>query len=143
MRYENTLLIDAPIERLWQLTTDITAWPSFLPTVQTLVRLDEGPLSVGSTARIKQPAQTSAVWAVTRIEPQSEFTWETKRMGLRMIGGHHLEPAAGGTRNRLTIEVVGAGAGLFMALFGSAVRRTIREENAAFQRRALSPSGMI
>lgn len=140
MRYENTLLIEAPIERLWHLTTDIAAWPSFMPTVQRLERLDDGPLRVGSTARIKQPGQTTAVWTVTRINSTREFTWETKRMGMRMIGGHHLEAVPGGTRNTLTIEVLGRGSGLFIALFGSAVRRAIREENAAFQRKAPTKS---
>jgi uncharacterized membrane protein len=139
MLYENTLVIEAPLDRLWRLTTDIAAWPAFLPTVQRLERLDDGPVRVGSRARIKQPAQTEAVWTVTRLEPQREFTWETKRMGIRMIGGHHLEEApGGGVRNRLTIEVTGRGAGLFMALVGAAVRRSIREENAAFQRALLS-----
>ena len=140
MLYENTLVIEAPIDRLWHLTTDITAWPAFMPTIQSLVRLDDGPLRVGSTARIKQPGQTPAVWTVTRIEPNREFTWETRRMGMRMTGGHHLEEVPGGTRNRLTIEVAGRGAGLFMALFGAPVRRAIRTENAAFQRKAASTS---
>lgn len=136
MLYENTLVIEAPLDRLWHLTTDIAAWPAFLPTVQRLERLDDGPLRVGSKARIKQPAQTEAVWTVTRLEPQREFAWETRRMGMRMIGAHYLEEVPGGTRNRLTIEVVGRGAALFMAVLGGAVRRTIREENAAFQRKA-------
>ncbi|NMO54640.1 hypothetical protein HH310_26075 [Actinoplanes sp. TBRC 11911] len=140
MLYENTLVIEAPLDRLWRLTTDIAAWPAFLPTVQRLERLDDGPLRVGSKARIKQPAQTEAVWTVTHLEPNREFTWETSRMGMRMTGGHHLEEVAGGVRNRLTIEVAGRGAGLFMALFGGAVRRSIREENAAFQRKATSKS---
>jgi uncharacterized membrane protein len=138
MRYEHTLLIEAPIDRLWHLTTDIAAWPTFMPTIQRVERLDQGPLRVGSTARIKQPAQPPAIWTVTTIKPTAEFTWETTRVGLRMIGGHYLTPDPAGARNTLTIEVLGRGAALFMAVFGPAVRRAIRQENAAFHRIATS-----
>jgi hypothetical protein len=65
-----------------------------------------------------------------------EFTWQTRRMGLRMTGRHLLEPVTGGTRNTLIIDVTGRGAGLFAALLGGAIRRTIRTENAAFQQAA-------
>lgn len=47
-----------------------------------------------------------------------------------------LEPVTGGTRNTLIIDVTGRGAGLFAALLGGAIRRTIRTENAAFQQAA-------
>jgi uncharacterized protein YndB with AHSA1/START domain len=136
MHCEHTTLIPAPVASVWRLTTDITAWPTFMPTVQRVERLDSGPLRVGSSARIKQPAQTPAVWTVTRLEPMREFTWQTRRMGLRMTGRHLLEPVTGGTRNTLIIDVTGRGAGLFAALLGGAIRRTIRTENAAFQQAA-------
>jgi len=66
--------------------TVLIALSSFMPTVQRVERLDAGPLRVASSARIKQPAQTPAVWTVTRLEPTREFTWETRRLGLRMTG---------------------------------------------------------
>ncbi|GIE96602.1 SRPBCC family protein [Paractinoplanes rishiriensis] len=136
MRYQHSVLIEAPVDRVWQLTTDVAAWPTFMPTMQSVERLDPGPLRVGSTARIKQPAQSAAVWTVTRLVDRQEFAWETHRMGLRMIGSHRLEPVDGGTRNTLGIEVIGRGAGLFGAILGPALRRAIQQENAAFQRTA-------
>jgi uncharacterized membrane protein len=136
MRYEETTLIDAPVELIWRLTSDISGWPSFMPTVQRLERLDDGPLRVGSTARIKQPGQGAAVWTVTRLEPQREFTWETHRMGIRMTGRHLLEPAGTGTRNTLVLETAGRGAGVFSALFGGLLRKSIQQEGAAFARQA-------
>lgn len=74
MRYEETTLIDAPIELIWRLTTQVDDWPTFLPTMRHVHRLDPGELRVGSTARVKQPGQSSAVWTVTRLEPEREFT---------------------------------------------------------------------
>ena len=136
MYYEETTLIDAPVDLIWRLTTEVGDWPAFMPTVQRLERLDVGPLRVGSTARIKQPGQSAAVWTVTRLEPMREFTWETRRMGIRMTGRHLLEPAGSGTRNTLVLETAGPGSGVFSALFGGLMRSSIRQEAAAFARQA-------
>ncbi|MFF5291204.1 SRPBCC family protein [Paractinoplanes globisporus] len=134
MYRENSTVISAPPSVVWRLTTDVERWPSFMPTVQQLTRLEAGELRVGSTARVKQPGQTAAVWTVTRLTPTTEFTWETRRMGLRMIGRHLLAPEGDGTRNTVSIEVTGRGAGLFSAFFGGLIARVIQQENAAFAR---------
>jgi uncharacterized membrane protein len=140
MRYEETTLIDAPVDLIWRLTSEIDGWPTFMPTVQRLERLDDGPLRVGSRARLKQPGQTTAVWTVTRIEPLREFTWETHRPGIRLTGQHLLEPAGDGTRNTLVLSTSGPAAGLFTALFGSMMRKSLRREAAAFARQASIPA---
>jgi uncharacterized membrane protein len=136
MYYEEATLIDAPVDLIWRLTTEVGDWPAFMPTVQRLERLDAGPLRVGSTARIKQPGQSAAVWTVTRLEPMRESTWETRRMGIRMTGRHLLEPAGSGTRNTLVLETGGPGSGVFSALFGGLMRSSIHQEAAAFARQA-------
>lgn len=136
MLREHSTLVDAPPAVVWHLTTDVERWPTFMPTVQAVTPLDPPPSHVGGAARVKQPGQTAAVWTVTRLEPMTEFTWETRRMGLRMVGRHQLAPESGGTRNTLSIEVTGAGAGLFAVLFGGMIARVLRQENEAFQRAA-------
>jgi hypothetical protein len=136
MYREHSTVISAPPPVVWRLTTEVERWPSFMPTVRQVTLLDPEPLRVGSSARVKQPGQTPAVWTVTRLSPQSEFFWETRRLGLRMIGGHRLTPDGEGTRNTLSVEVTGRGAALFGVLFGGLVARTIQRENAAFERAA-------
>jgi uncharacterized membrane protein len=136
MRWESTELIDAPVDVVWRLTTEVTDWPSITPTVTRVLRLDGGPLRVGSQARIKQPRQLEAVWTVTRLEPGREFTWETTRMGLTTTGSHRLEPVGDACRNTLTLEVRGRGAGLFGRLFGRLLSGAISTENASFRARA-------
>ena len=140
MRYQETTHIDAPVDLIWRLTTDVEDWPAFMPTVQRLQRLDDGPLRVGSTVRLKQPGQTAAVWTVTRLDPMREFTWESRRPGLRMTGRHLLEPSGAGTRNTLVLETAGPAAGFFSALFGGLMRKSIHREAAAFARRATAPA---
>jgi len=136
MRYAETTLIDAPVELVWQLTTRIGDWPAFLPTVRRLERLDTGELRVGSAARIKQPGQSAAVWTVTRLEPAREFTWETRRPGLRLTGRHLLEAAGEGTRMTLVLETAGPAAGVVSALLGGVMRSSLRREGEGFARRA-------
>ncbi|MFC7534538.1 SRPBCC family protein [Actinoplanes sp. GCM10030250] len=136
MRYEQITLIDAPLELIWRLTTDIENWPAFLPTVQRVERLDTGELRAGSAARVKQPAQSSAVWTVTHLEPAREFTWETSRPGLRLTGRHLLETAGAGTRMTLVLETTGRAAGVVSALLGGMMRSSLRREAEGFARHA-------
>ncbi|MEU8077814.1 SRPBCC family protein [Catellatospora citrea] len=133
MRWEDALVIDAPADVVWALTADVEQWPAATPTMTRVIRLDEGPLRVGSQARIKQPGQAEAVWTVTAFDEGRGFTWQTDRMGLTVIGSHQVEPVGEGCRNTLGIEVRGRGAGLFWALLGSLLRRAVRTENRGFR----------
>ena len=144
MRFENTVVIDAPVDTVWDMTIDVARWPSITPTMTRVQRLDSGPMRVGSQARIKQPGQSEAVWTVTHLGPAGqdgkgrEFTWQTRRLGLTMTGSHHLEPLGVGTRNTLTLDVSGPGAGIFGRLFGRIMRNAIATENAGFRAAATS-----
>ena len=137
MRWDDTVTIQAPVDRVWHLNVDVTSWPTLTPTTMRRVeRLDDGPFGLGSSARVKQPAQAAAVWTVTRFEPGREFAWQTTRMGMTMTGIHVLEELDDGCRNTLAIEVVGPGSGIVGRLFGGLIRRTIATENACFKKEA-------
>ena len=109
MRYQDELLIQAPIERVWALTLDVERWPDATPTITEVARLDDGPFGIGSQARIKQPAQSARVWTVTRLEEPVCFEWETTVGPIRLRGGHHLSAEGDGCRNRLTLDIRGFG----------------------------------
>ncbi len=133
MAIRDDLHIEAPVERVWALTIDVERWPELTPTVTSVERLDEGPIGLGSQARIIQPKQRPAVWTVTRFEPPSAFEWETTAMGVTMVGTHHLIPDGDGCRNVLGLEVRGRGAGLVRALVGRRIQQAIETENRGFQ----------
>ena len=130
------LVIDAPVEQVWALTVDVESWPTMTSTMTSVERLDDGPLRVGSTARIKQPGQPARVWTVTALEPNEVFAWETKAFGMRMVGGHRLESVANGCRNVLSVEMSGALSGVVQALLGRQFRKAIITENEGFRRTA-------
>jgi uncharacterized membrane protein len=136
MRWTDTISIQAPAEVVWRLTAGIADWPSFLSTMQRIEPLEAGPLRVGSSAKVKQPRQTEAVWTVTRLEPGREFTWRTARLGLEMVGSHLVEEDAGGCRNTLILDVTGPASRPFGWVFGPVLRRSLRDENAGFKRKA-------
>lgn len=134
MRWENTIVIDAPAAKIWELSVDVERWPDVTPTMQTVQRLEPGPLTLGSTARVKQPGQGPAVWTVTRFLPGREFAWETRRLGVTMTGGHRVEETGDGrTRNTLSLEITGGVAKLVGLLIGKAIAKSIRLENEGFR----------
>jgi uncharacterized membrane protein len=133
MKITNSIVIAAPAERVWQLTTDVANWPAITPTMQRVERLDEGPFGLGSTARIKQPGQTPAVWTVTRFDAGHEFAWQTTRMGVIMTGSHRVERDGDQTRNTLGLDMTGRGAGLMGLLFGGIMRKALQTENNGFK----------
>ncbi len=138
MKLENTQRITAPVDVVWALTEDVERWPDITPTMTTVERLDDGPLAVGSQARIKQPGQGSRVWTVTRLEPGRLFAWSTKALGTHMEGSHHLSEEDGVCVNRLVLELTGGTAGIVGRLLGGQLRKAIATENEGFKAAAES-----
>lgn len=136
MEWTHTQTIDAPADLVWGLTTDVTAWPQYMPTVQSVERLDEGPLRVGARARIKQPGQRTALWTVTELTPGRTFSWRSERRGVAMTGSHLVEADGAGARSTLTLTMSGPLAPVLGPLLGPLMRRVLRTENACFAERA-------
>lgn len=133
MKLENEKTIAAAPAVVWGVTVDIEHWPEWTPTVESVVRLDEGPFDVGSTARIKQPGLPEAVWRVTALEVGAGFTWETRVRGMRMVAAHELTPAGEGTKNTLRLEITGVVAVLLWPLIRRSVRRALEQENTGLK----------
>ncbi len=135
MRVKNVIHINAPIERVWELTMDVETWPDITPTM-TSVELLDTPLHVGSDARIKQPGQRERTWTVTELEPQRSFAWSTTLLGLSMTGAHHLEPTAEGTSNTLTVDIEGRLAPIVGPIMKRPIAKAIAAENEGFREAA-------
>lgn len=136
MRFEDEVFIKAPVDEVWRLTTDVESWPAMSPTFTSVQRLDEGPLAVGSEARVKQPGQRPTTWTVTAVDPPTMFAWEARVLGVHMVASHHLSAVEGGCRNRLAVEMTGRGGRFLGMLIGRAMRRSLATENEGFKRHA-------
>ncbi len=133
MRIENSIEIAAPVARVWRLTVEVESLPELTPTITSVERLDDGPLRVGSTARVKQPAQGPKTWTVTSLEPSTYFAWAAKALGTTMTGGHLLTPTETGTRNTLSIEIEGRLAPVVGALLRRPLAKALETENEGFK----------
>ena len=134
MRFENTIEIEAPVQRVWALNTDVESWPAITPTVTKVERLDRGPFRTSSTARVKQPGQRTKVWTVTSLDPEHSFTWEARVLGTQMTASHTVTPNGSGASNTLVLEVTGPGSGLVGRLVGRQISKVLATENANFKR---------
>lgn len=133
MKLRHSLDIDAPPSRVWEVTVDVEALPDHTPTMTDVTKLDPGPLTVGSTVRIKQPAQRSKVWTVTEFEPSKRFSWTTRSAGTTMTASHDLVETPNGTTNTLSVDIEGRLAALVGALVGRPIRRAMAIENSALK----------
>lgn len=108
MEQHVTVDIEATPERVWDVMTDVERWSEWTDTVTSVKRLDDGPLAVGSRARVEQPKLPPTEYVVTELEPGRSFTWVAKGPGVRTTARHSAEAqSGGGTRARLSVEQAG------------------------------------
>lgn len=133
MRYETRTEIGARPEGVWPVLTGVERWPDWLPTVVSVQALDSGAPRPGARFRLVRRRTPPAVWTVTAVKPEREFTWETSFLGARMTAEHHLEAAGGGTRVRLVLSLEGGAAPLLAAIAGARMRRSADIEATALK----------
>ncbi len=121
MRFSATSDVAAPARRIFDVYTDVVRWPDWTKTVTSVERLDQGPLRVGSRARIRQPRLPVAVWEVTDLEPGRSFTWVARGPGIVTTGRHEVIPMGGVDRAQVTASLEQAG--LLGPLVGLLTRR--------------------
>ena len=104
MRFEKSIDIDASQQRVWDVLSDLEAWPRRIDTVDTVELLTRGPVTTGSRARLRQPKLPEGVWDVTVWDAPSYFEWTKKTRGITSVAGHRVE-ALGENRARLTLTL--------------------------------------
>ena len=102
MRFETSIDIDAPQQRVWDVLSDIEAWPQRISTVETVELLTPAPITKGSRIRLKQPKLPQGTWDVTVWDAPSYFEWTQQQTGATSVAGHRVD-ALGESRSRLTL----------------------------------------
>jgi uncharacterized membrane protein len=120
-----TIDIAAPPERVWQVVTDVEDWPRWTASMSAIKRLDDGPLRMGSRARIKQPGLPVLVWEVTELDEGTSFTWVTHTPGVASTAAHLVSATANGSRLTLSVTWTGVFGGLTGALMGKRTRKSL------------------
>jgi uncharacterized membrane protein len=107
MRFERSVEIAVPAEEAYAVYADVERWPEWTASVESVERLDEGPLRVGSSAKLKQPRLPGQVWTVTSVDEGRSFAWETRGVGIVSVGVHEVEATPAGCRATAIVEMTG------------------------------------
>jgi uncharacterized membrane protein len=105
--FETTRHLDAPPSQVWPVMYDVTRWPEWTPTIDSVDRHDDGPLQVGSRTTVRQPKLPKATWEVTEVVDGRSFTWAAAGPGMRTIARHEVVADGAGSRVTLSIEQTG------------------------------------
>ena len=129
MRFDHSVTVQAPPERVWEVYSDVERWPEWTPaTVQSVERLDAGRIHLGSKTRIRQPKLAVAVWEVTDLKEGEYFEWVSKAPGLKTTGGHRVISTPEGTVATATIIQEGPLAWLLGRMYAGLTRRYMATE---------------
>ncbi len=104
MRFEESIDIDVGQQRVWEVLSDIEAWPRRIETVDVAELLTPPPLKKGSRVRLQQPKLPEGTWDITVWDAPSYFEMRQKSGGVTSVAGHRVE-ALEGSRSRLTLSV--------------------------------------
>jgi uncharacterized membrane protein len=104
MRFEKSIEIDAPHERVWEVLSGLEAWPERIETVDSVELLTPPPIGTGSRVRLQQPKLPEGTWDITAWDAPSFFEWRQKTGGTTSVAGHRVE-ALGASRARLTLTL--------------------------------------
>ena len=119
----------ASAEAVWAALVDVERWPTWTRSMRKVTRLDDGPLTVGSRVRIKQPRLAPVVWQVTALDPGRSFAWTASTPGQTSVATHAVRPMGAGTSEvQLTFEQSGPFSPILGVVLGNLTRRYVRME---------------
>ena len=104
MRFEKSIEIDAPQQRVWDVLSAVESWPERIETVDSVELLTPAPITEGSQLRLKQPKLPEGTWEITVWDAPSYFEWTQRTGGTTSVAGHRVD-ALGDGRSRLTLTL--------------------------------------
>jgi hypothetical protein len=104
MRFEESIEIDAQQQRVWDVLSDLEAWPKRIESVDVVELLTPAPVAIGSRVRLKQPKLPEGTWDITVWDAPSYFEFRQKSSGITSVAGHRVEVLEEG-RSRLTLSL--------------------------------------
>jgi uncharacterized protein YndB with AHSA1/START domain len=126
---QESIDIDAPVEAVWAVLSDVERWPEWTATMRSVRRSRTGPLTVGEQVVIEQPRLPRLTWTVTEVVPGRSFSWTAGSAVARGVGEHVLTPRrGGGCTATLRLRQVGPAGPLVAVVSRGLTRRYVRTE---------------
>jgi carbon monoxide dehydrogenase subunit G len=111
VRFESSIEINAPAERVWALIDKLEEWPQWIPSIKKIAKVSKGPLTVGSqlsvTAKVSGLTVTLFM-TITEFVPERNVVLEGKALGTKLTRFYTLEPVNGKTKITIGGDVSGA-----------------------------------
>ena len=104
MKFEQSIEINASRQRVWDVLSDLAAWPTRIETVDAVELLTPAPVGQGSRVRLKQPKLPEGTWSIGVWDAPAYFEWTQKESGATIVAGHRVEPLSD-ERSRLTLTI--------------------------------------
>lgn len=128
--------VDASPERVWQVATDVGAWPDVISGIKTVERLDDAPDFVVGTkwreTRVMFGREATEEMWVTAIDAGRSYTVEAESHGAHYTTVIRLTPSGDGTDLSWTFGAATTG------FFASVMSKTIGKAFEGSTRKALA-----
>jgi carbon monoxide dehydrogenase subunit G len=111
MRFESSIDINAPVEKVWALIDELEEWPRWMPSIRRIERISQGPLTVGSQLSVTAEVSgltVTLVMTIIEFVPERNVVMEGKALGTKLTRFYTLEPVNGKTKVTTGGDVSGA-----------------------------------
>lgn len=82
-------------ESVWDVLTDLEAWPRWGPTVSGAELDEPGPMHLGSRGKVTTPVGVSLPFTITEFRPRRCWAWDVAGVGATR---HEVIPEGDGSR---------------------------------------------
>lgn len=110
VRFESSIDIDAPAEKVWALIDRLEEWPQWMPSIKKIERVSKGPLEVGSQLSVTAKVSGLTVrllMTIIEFVPERTVVMRGKALGTNLTRFYTLQPMNGTTRITVGGEVAG------------------------------------
>ena len=110
MRFESSIDIDAPPEKVWTLIDRLEQWPQWMPSIKKIERVSKGPLTAGSQLSVTAKVSGLTVkllMTIIKFVPERTVVMQGKALGTSLTRFYNLEPLNDKTRATIGGEVSG------------------------------------
>jgi uncharacterized membrane protein len=111
MRFESSIEINAPAEKVWAMIDKLEEWPQWMPSIKNIERLSKEPLTVGSQLSVTATVSgltVTLLMTITEFVPERTVVMQGKALGTSLTRFYTLEPVNGKTKVTIGGDVSGA-----------------------------------
>ena len=110
MRFESSIEIDAPLDKVWALIDRLEEWPQWMPSIKKIEKVSEGALAVGSrlsvTAKVSG-LRVTLLMTITEFVPERTVVMQGKTLGANLTRFYNMGSVNGKTKVAIGGDVSG------------------------------------